>query len=315
MKLSGADRLLHIAFRGFSGIMKVGKESGAAIWLLAIFQKEGMNRMLSQNDMRTLEGATKEDPRFVKLDIYDYRPEGDYDVPRTTDVVGAVTGVFHDSDGPAIQIAVLDPGQQVADSIYRPLQNGDWLFKDAASVDATVLEPTKDLRDQYNAFQALHENAPYQVRGAIYAETPSYAGWDWEQRFPVYDEIGGTERLWTVEKGTKLSDGTEVQSLNDVEKWVLENHPAYLQGMSVMQSIPSGDFMFTPNPSPEYPQGTYETLDARMEYARTRADALGVELGTETAHDVLSKRAAERQLPEGPSMDEQDREREIYEMA
>ena len=83
--------------------------------------------------------------------------------------------------------------------------------------------------------------------------------------------------------------------------WVLENHPAYIQGFSAAEKdIPSGAFMITPAPCGEYPEGMYEDYAARRKYAEDLASVYGIEIGKETAQDVLVRMRSNRPLPKTP---------------
>ena len=66
-------------------------------------------------------------------------------------------------------------------------------------------------------------------------------------------------------------------SLDEGMKWMLENHPGQIMGMSMSTS--SGDFLASAVPCCEYPKGRYENRQARELYAKEEAERLGVTLG------------------------------------
>lgn len=236
--------------------------------------------------------ATDENPIFAKFDINrqitglpDCRFEG---------IIAAVTNTYQ--EGYIVHGAVLDGGTKLTkDDMFNEYQKYDWMNVPAKSLSAEILEPTDDLKAEYQKFMDMHKNAPFIVTGKICDDYPSYSEWDKDQLFPQYGVVEGTEEEWTVPVGTPLSDGTKVLTVEDIEKWMLENHPAYIQGFMARQDVPSGSFMVTPEPSGEYGVGMFEDYDARREYAQSRADVLGVTLGEEYAETIVFEAEAKQE--------------------
>lgn len=246
--------------------------------------------MLQPSDLRKFNEATPENPVFLTGSVgkWDYYGEG---TELAYSGVTAVTGRADSEDhhgNPEYRISVLRVDERGLDpngeeSRWRA---GDFAVKSSEELwDATVSPKTPEMDRLYNDFQDMHDNTPYQASGQLYSESPSYRSWDKEHKYPEYEPIEGTKQTWDLSKET-LKDGSFIKSLEDAERWVLENHPAYYIGMSAHQDCPSGDVMFGAVPS-AYPEGYRETYENRMKYAQESADRLGVQLGTENAHDVL----------------------------
>ena len=271
---------------------------------------------MSEQDKSALLNATKDNPVFVKMDLYEtpkyYRE--DEELPYATDALVAVSKVSRDEDYDYyIHGDVLNPGNLISDPIYRhqPVF-GDYMGWTVADFDGNVItEPTKEMRDLYQNFQDLHDNAPYKVDGALYSEDAIYSKWDDNHQFPQYVRLDTTSQTWDL-TSEKLRDGRSVNSLDTAEMWMLENHPAFVQGMRIYQDIPSGNFMLSCVPCPEYREGEYETYEGRRQYAADRAERLGVILGKETAEDVLDvsrDKNRSRDLPNITPVSEVNREK------
>ena len=127
----------------------------------------------------------------------------------------------------------------------------------------------------------------FKVSARLYSEVAEYSAWDKEHEFPHYNEVAGTERKFDLE-GATLNDGTAVASLKTAEMWMLENHPDYLQGCSIVEKVDrNADFLMKAVPCGEYLDGYFENYKNRRMYAELRAKQMGVEIGKETAKDVL----------------------------
>lgn len=121
------------------------------------------------------------------------------------------------------------------------------------------------------------------VFGRLFSEKATYYSWDKERQFPRYDSIRETERTWDL-CGEKLRDGRVVDSLKTAEMWLLENHPAFIQGANIEWGE---DFSMGCVPCSEYEEGYFESYEGRLRYAKRLADRYGVTVGEETAEDVL----------------------------
>ena len=264
--------------------------------------KERMSVMMDR--IASLDQVSNKNPVFLQVDLYEtpkeYRDE--YEMPYATATVAAMRS-YDDGGDKMVTMAVLKPAEQLHEAAFRRApQTGDYLSCLTSEMDLKELQPTADLQDAYQAFQKMHKEAPYQVTGSLYEETPVYMSYDVRKEFPRFPEIKDTEKTWDL-ADARLRDGSAVDSLGAAEKWMLENHPAYVQGMTITQKCPSGNFMMSAVPCAEYPQGQYETFEGRMNYAQARAAELGVELGSERVKDILPayEQKAERRMPLMPA--------------
>jgi len=161
----------------------------------------------------------------------------------------------------------------------------------------TIEELSKDDKDKCveyaKAFDDLHKNAPYKIIGRIFSEKPTFYDWDDKKSFPRYKELEDLSKEWSVDS---------VHSLDDAEKWILQNHPDYYMGCSIVQNCPSGNFLASAIPCGEYPQGMYETVENRREWAKKKAADFGVEVGpfeyNPRQNKSRHKNIADRELPD-----------------
>ena len=93
------------------------------------------------------------------------------------------------------------------------------------------------------------------VIGRRYSETATYYDWDRHKEFPRYKETA--EETWHI----------EADSLEDGKRWLAENHPDMYMGANVI--CENGDFACTAVPCGEYPEGNYETIEARIAWVMT----------------------------------------------
>lgn len=230
--------------------------------------------------IQVLKTASEQSPVFVKTNLYEaprrYRTSSEE--PYAVDVILAVVDVVEEDYEVYIHTDVVDPGR----SIYTPSychhpKFGDYYNMDADDFDGVVIASSEELRSAYNRFVDLHKSAPYRATGRLYHEHATYHSWDKDHKYPVYSAIEGSERVWSLKDETLL-DGRKVDSLETAEIWMVENHPEYLQGMSIYQEVTSGNFSLHSVPGSEYPEGMYETFEARMRYARDRAARLGTQV-------------------------------------
>ena len=99
--------------------------------------------------------------------------------------------------------------------------------------------------------------ATYKVHGALYGTADHYYDWDKDRKYPYYKKV--EDREWTVEG----------DCLEDAINWFCANHPAYYMGGSVQRiTDDKTEFAMFAVPSPEYPEGTYETIEARIKYVK-----------------------------------------------
>lgn len=235
--------------------------------------------MISKEDMTCLEHASRENPVFVKTDLYDTQARDGVIMAHTLDMTAAVIGMPKDSDGRRkCLLYVMDPGNRVMDTDWQDFRPGMEICVDSCVLDAEVLDPSKKLEDQLADIERKKRETPFIVYGCLYDETPIYMPYDTDFRFPVYPEKTDSVETWTVGIGTQLANGRKVQSTEDLEQWVVENHPDRLFGFMAFQNVPGGAFISTPEPGPYYPEGMYETQAARMKYADQRAAYHGTKL-------------------------------------
>ena len=162
----------------------------------------------------------------------------------------------------------------------RPLQFGDFLVKSADELENMVVVSGAEAERLYQNCIDLHENAPYIASGCLYTDQPI-------GRYAEYGSIPGSEKTWNL-KDERLQDGSPIKSLDDGEKWILENHPAYYVGCGVHQDCPSGDIKFQCVPR-AYGEGAFENVANRWTYAAEEAKRLGVTMGTKTWDDELTE--------------------------
>ena len=129
----------------------------------------------------------------------------------------------------------------------------------------------------------------------LYSETPTYKDYDLKHEFPDYEPIPGTEKVLDL-TGKTLNDGSRVNSSEALEKYMLENHPTYLMGYQGVQKVPSGSYVSTAVPCVEY-HGFEKSFSSRMEYAKMRAEALGVQLGPDETKQALKEAGVETDAP------------------
>ena len=92
------------------------------------------------------------------------------------------------------------------------------------------------------------------VIGRRYSETAKFYDWDTDKVFPYFEKEG--EQTWEIEADT-LQDGVQ---------WLAENHPEMYMGGSVV--CENGDFTCFAVPCVEYGKGNYETIEARVAFAK-----------------------------------------------
>lgn len=127
----------------------------------------------------------------------------------------------------------------------------------------------------------------FKVSARLYSEVAEYSAWDKEHEFPHYNKVAGTERKFDLENAT-LKNGAKVDSLETAEMWMIENHPDYLQGCSIVEKVDrNADFLMKAVPCGEYSDGYFENYRNRRLYAELKAKQMGVEIGKETVKDIL----------------------------
>lgn len=244
----------------------------------------------NQSDIESFYNATSENPVFIHGTFWTELPNGREAVASRG--TAAIMGQ-HQIDDPygydedRFRVAYLDQ-EVIGDPKWVRREFGDWdLIKLSDVPDGEVVfDPA--VQDRYHKWQDLHENSPYMVQGRLYSETPEYLPFDPDHSHPQYMPIKETEHVWDL-TNEHLKDGSSIKSLEAVEKWMLENHPAYYMGYTVSQQCPSGDFCANTIPGGGYPEGTDDTFAHRMEYAKSMADSLGVEVGPDETKDALQE--------------------------
>lgn len=218
--------------------------------------------------------ATKEAPVFAKINVYDtpapYRSVDEK--PYIVNMIVAVTGVVEEDWEYYVRMSILDGGERIGNSNpYRTaVKFGDYLNKcyDDFSV-VSIVESNDYVNLLYHKFRKLHDNAPYKVHANRYTEVTNDS---------KYAKIVDDSITWYL-NDAKLNDGSDVNNLDTAIKWMLENHPSYVQGMCIAQDCPSGNFYCASVPCDEYGVGNFETYDNRYKYACEWADKLGVVVG------------------------------------
>lgn len=162
----------------------------------------------------------------------------------------------------------------------RDIIKGDYFSADSDRL--TVMEYVGKDHPEYSKcvelekeFDDIHKNAPYVITGRVFSDEPR----DPNTRYKTYNII--EEKEWKP---------SEVHSLEDAEKWILENHPDYYMGFGVHQECPSGNLRYGAVPCAEYPDGMYENAENRRKYAEMRAEQLGVDIGP-IEHEALADKS------------------------
>lgn len=150
-------------------------------------------------------------------------------------------------------------------------QAGDWIYVPEELSDQMVMEQKDSeylshAKEYESAYLEARENAKWKVNGVCY--TNQIEG---RPLWNLCDEIDRKQWEWGKEDG--------VNSIEDAEKKMLAEHPDYYMGYSAARQIAGGDFVMHPVPCPEYPQGTWETMDSRRAYAAQKAEEYGITLG------------------------------------
>ena len=121
----------------------------------------------------------------------------------------------------------------------------------------------KNLLREYNDLRA---SASWEISGTFYAEL---------KEGQEYFEIEPLDKQdWSLNPYTE-----EIHNLEDVENWMLTNHPDYYMGCSISHNVPSGDFVGHSVPSPEYSNGQWETWEGRREYVKGLCKERGIKVG------------------------------------
>lgn len=245
--------------------------------------------MTYEEAKRQFGSATLEQPSFIHLVCYDQsaanpsehqQPWAEFD--------GAVIGFLADPCGVScLRVAVLEDNR-CAEDIHNFMEHpvfGEYFSIEPELVDITNVENMEHVQEQYQKFQDMHLNESYIVYGVLYGED-IYSN----DGLVYYQPVEGTAIAWDV-SNESLKNGAKVLSVDDAFRWVLENHPAYLEGITIMQNCPDGNWLHMAAPANfiGYPEGTYETHANRMKYAQQAAEEWNVELGSESAEDVLNR--------------------------
>ena len=95
------------------------------------------------------------------------------------------------------------------------------------------------------------------IEGALYSTEPMYYNWDNEKKYPYYEQLEAIK--FTPEGITSLEEG---------EKWLLENHPNYYFGGGVYEkykTVPPEEekepLDFCALAVPSYYEAVYQTRD------------------------------------------------------
>lgn len=261
------------------------------------------NRCLSDFYDLKIETATVDKPAYVSIDLRD--DLGPDSKSPFWSGVAAISGV----DDERVRITFIEKGTffQENNAAFREPEPGTifWARRSDVYLD-DVLEETPSLAEEYKVVQDMHENTPYTIVLQEYSYTPRYSVWDELHEFPIYDPVDGTKQVFTPPV-------SEVSSIDDAERWVIKNHPEFYMGMSAYQTCPSGDFRVLAVPGCSYPEGTYETKDARIEYAKKYGrEELGMVFPEdEMANKRRNRVAAAEALVDGINDDDLSDERDF----
>lgn len=228
----------------------------------------------------TLRRGTPDSPVFARVSLYDTPAEYRQSDEKPYAVVIAGVRDAVNIDGEISYMSDVVKIEETNASAWRRIPEvGSIVPLTDNTVDVALVDggPYQQI---YKDLQEAREKAPFQVSGRLYGEMPRYASYDKDHMWPQYETLDRTSMSWTCPD--------HVKNLDDAYKWVIENHPAYVQGVAIAQvGIPSPDFMLQPVPGCSYPEGYFETYENRMAWAAQEADRLGVKMGKETPEDVL----------------------------
>lgn len=253
----------------------------------------------SQADMEAFGKATPEDPVLIKGTFWTEHPVSGQEMIASRGTA-AIIGPYeiddpYGYDEERFRVAYLDQ-KVIGDPDMVRRRFGDWDIVKLSDIPdgEVVFDPAVEAR--YKDFQDMHNNTPFTVVGRLYSEDATYLAFDQTHDYPQYAEIEGTEKTWDLKDAT-LKDGSPVKSLEAVDKWMLENHPAYYMGYSAAQDCPSGDFVVNVVPGMGYPKGMDDTFAHRMDYAKMHAVEMGVQIGPDETRQVLADARAKQELP------------------
>lgn len=231
--------------------------------------------------------ASQTKPVFVHAECYDgFDSDRGSDEKPWADFDCAVIGFTVDSSGiSCVNMAIIDEGRNCdleSDFMEHPVFGDYFSIEPELLVISDVQRPER-MNDLYEAFKKMHTEGGYIVYGMLYEEEPTTNG-----KYVYYQPVENTANVWDLSEAY-LNDGSKVSSVDDAFKWLLEQHPAYLEGVIIMQNCPSGDWLRMAPPANfiGYPAGAYENYNNRYEYAQQAAEEWGVVLGTERAEDIL----------------------------
>lgn len=232
--------------------------------------------------------ASPDNPMFANISVY--REDIDRNDANTLEWRGVVacTGVknviigdkYYEYEDRHASFRAIEDGELVNNIRYgfHPKKSVGFYGDSQNFIVNEYLESTPELLEQYHdAIDAIKVTVHYS---------------DYEDAVPskylsnslVANEIKGTSVSEIVPNAHSLIEG---------ERWMIQNHPGQLQGMSISTS--SGDFHLTPVPSTgNYPDGQFENRAAREIYAKEQAAKFGVEVGKfdySKADAVLNKKA------------------------
>ena len=238
-------------------------------------------RGLTNADLSRLDAATPEHPVFIEGTLGNgWRNYIQPSWKGLFAVIGPRECEDYGEDSRYSMYAIRVDTPYSSENRSRPLEFGDFLVKGSDELKNMAITYSPEADRLYKECQNLHENAPYIASGSLYTDQPV-------GKYAEYEEIPGSEQTWNL-KDEHLRDGSPIRSLDDGDRWILENHPAYYVGCGVYQDCPSGDIKFECDPR-AYGDGQFETVANRWAYAAEEAKRLGVTMGTKTWDDELTE--------------------------
>lgn len=245
------------------------------------------------------EGVSETNPLYARVDLYDtpehYRHVGEK--PYATAIVG-IRHVFDMDESGMGYVGEVLSVEATSPSLYRrpPVENMTLCLSEGNFLAELVDQHDAKLQKKYEEVQRMYAEAPWEVRGCLYSDTPVYMSYDKSHKFPHYDSLEETSSVWNL-ANERLQDGRPIRSMDEAEQWLLENHPDFLMGSCITQvGVPSPSFRASAVPCPEYPEGCYESYEGRRDYALRVAARLGMsDIGAEKAEDVLARLSQQKE--------------------
>lgn len=147
-------------------------------------------------------------------------------------------------------------------------------------LDFTEIKPTDPMYGRCTKlnrlFDSHHKEAAYKITASIYGDQPTYYDIDKNKLYPHYKELTEFRKEWRVYPSEIEAATNKPASIDSARDWVIMYHPDYLLGASIAQDCKGASFLCAAVPGDSYEKGTYETYEARYNYAKNEARKSGI---------------------------------------